>query len=242
MAHGDGALHRSCRQASAAHREVHVDLGEYFRVDLGTFTGELYAAALHIVATALEDQDHVIGGASTGTGQHGFHGARCEVLATVLGLGRVGRAVHHDGVAATGLRHKTHAGAGAQSARPADCAFHTQSPCLFQKGALSGKDRRCFIGCYIWHQLTPSFESSPMDMVLSHLAVSVTELKRNYAGILKQAEEGPIAVLNHNRPEAYLLPASHYEQLMEHLEDLEDAQLARERSAGPFVDVTLNDL
>ena len=81
-----------------------------------------------------------------------------------------------------------------------------------------------------------------MDMVLSHLAVSVTELKRNYAGILKQAEDGPIAVLNHNRPEAYLLPASHYEQLMEQLEDLEDAQLARERSAGPFVEVNLNDL
>lgn len=81
-----------------------------------------------------------------------------------------------------------------------------------------------------------------MDMVLSHLAVSVTELKRNYAGILKQADDGPIAVLNHNRPEAYLLPASHYEQLMEHLEDLEDAQLARERSAGPFVEVSLDAL
>ncbi|MCX8520671.1 MAG: type II toxin-antitoxin system Phd/YefM family antitoxin [Rhodoferax sp.] len=79
-------------------------------------------------------------------------------------------------------------------------------------------------------------------MVLSHLAVSVTELKRNYAGILKQAEHGPVAVLNHNRPEAYLLPASHYEQLMEHLEDLEDAQVARERCAGPFVEVSLDAL
>ena len=48
-----------------------------------------------------------------------------------------------------------------------------------------------------------------MDAVLSHFAVSVTELKRNYADILKQADDAPIAVLNHNRPEAYLLPASH---------------------------------
>lgn len=81
-----------------------------------------------------------------------------------------------------------------------------------------------------------------MANVLSKLAVSVTELKRNYAGILKQADDGPIAVLNHNRPEAYLLPASHYEKLMDYLEDLEDAQLVHERANGPFVQVKLDEL
>lgn len=81
-----------------------------------------------------------------------------------------------------------------------------------------------------------------MSTVLSQFAVSVTELKRNYAGVLKQADGAPIAVLNHNRPEAYLLPASHYERLMQYLEDLEDAKLVRERSNGPFVEVKLDDL
>jgi antitoxin StbD len=81
-----------------------------------------------------------------------------------------------------------------------------------------------------------------MDTVLSHFAVSVTELKRNYAGILKQADDAPIAVLNHNRPEAYLLPAHHYEQLLAHVEDLEDAKLVRERGQGPFVEVNLDAL
>ncbi len=81
-----------------------------------------------------------------------------------------------------------------------------------------------------------------MDAVLSHFAVSVTELKRNYADILKQADDAPVAVLNHNRPEAYLLPASHYERLMAYLEDLEDAKLVRERAAGPFVEVRLDAL
>ena len=81
-----------------------------------------------------------------------------------------------------------------------------------------------------------------MDAVLSHFAVSVTELKRNYAEILKQADDAPIAVLNHNRPEAYLLPAGHYERLMAHLEDLEDANLVRERADGPFIQVSLDDL
>lgn len=81
-----------------------------------------------------------------------------------------------------------------------------------------------------------------MGTVLSQFAVSVTELKRNYAAVLKQADDAPVVVLNHNRPEAYLLPASHYERLMEHLEDLEDAKLVRERSKGPFVKVKLDDL
>ena len=81
-----------------------------------------------------------------------------------------------------------------------------------------------------------------MDAILADYTVSVTELKRNYAAILKEAEDAPVAVLNHNRTEAYLLPAAHFERLMAHLEDLEDAKLARERAEGPFIEVSLNEL
>lgn len=81
-----------------------------------------------------------------------------------------------------------------------------------------------------------------MDTIYSHMTVSVTELKRNYANILKEADECPVAVLNHNRPEAYLLPAVHYERLMAYLEDLEDAKVVRERAAGPFVEVSPDEL
>ncbi len=81
-----------------------------------------------------------------------------------------------------------------------------------------------------------------MDTILSHMTVSVTELKRNYACILKEADDSPVAVLNHNRPEAYLLPAAHYERLMAYLEDLEDAKVVRERAAGPFVEVSPDEL
>lgn len=81
-----------------------------------------------------------------------------------------------------------------------------------------------------------------MDTILSSITVSVTELKRNFAEILRQADDCPVAVLNHNRPEAYLLPAAHYERLMAYLEDLEDAKLVRERGDGPFVEVSLDEL
>lgn len=81
-----------------------------------------------------------------------------------------------------------------------------------------------------------------MDTIYSSMTVSVTELKRNFADIIRQADDSPVAILNHNRPEAYLLPAAHYERLMAHLEDLEDAQLVNERANGPFVEVTLDEL
>lgn len=81
-----------------------------------------------------------------------------------------------------------------------------------------------------------------MNNLLSKTSVSVTELKRNYAGILAQADDEPVAVLNHNRPEAYLVPAGYFERLLNHLEDLEDARLVRERMNGPFIRVDPNEL
>lgn len=49
-----------------------------------------------------------------------------------------------------------------------------------------------------------------MDTILSKSSISVTELKRHYASILAQADDEPVAVLNHNRPEAYLVPAAYF--------------------------------
>lgn len=81
-----------------------------------------------------------------------------------------------------------------------------------------------------------------MDSIFANLSVSVTELKRNYANILKAADESPIAVLNHNRPEAYLIPAERYEAMINALEDMEDMRLVKARNNGPFVEVSLDDL
>ena len=81
-----------------------------------------------------------------------------------------------------------------------------------------------------------------MDTLYSNKTVSVTELKRNFAEIIQQADDSPVAILNHNRPEAYLLPAAHYERLLAYLEDLEDAKVVQERIGGPFVEVALDEL
>lgn len=81
-----------------------------------------------------------------------------------------------------------------------------------------------------------------MHNVFADTCVSVTELKRNYTKILQQAQEQPVAVLNHNRPEAYLLPAALYERMLEQLDDAQDVRLVRERANGPFIEVQLDDL
>jgi antitoxin StbD len=51
-----------------------------------------------------------------------------------------------------------------------------------------------------------------------------------------------VAVLNHNRPEAYLVPAAYFERLLNQLEDLQDAQLVRQRADGPFIEISPDDL
>lgn len=81
-----------------------------------------------------------------------------------------------------------------------------------------------------------------MDVILSNKTVSLTELKRSCSDVLKKADDEAIAILGHNKAEAYLLSAEYYEKLMAYLEDLEDVQLAQERSEGPLIKVSLNEL
>jgi len=73
-------------------------------------------------------------------------------------------------------------------------------------------------------------------------SVSISDLKKNPSGIISQAHGEPVAILNHNRPTAYLLPAATFEVIMEQLDDLDLAQLVRERQAEANVRVTLDEL
>ncbi len=81
-----------------------------------------------------------------------------------------------------------------------------------------------------------------MQTIYTDRIVSVTELKRNFTNVLNQAGNDPVAILNHNKAAAYLLSAEQYERLIDRLEDVEDGRLIRERSAGPFVEVSMDDL
>jgi len=56
-----------------------------------------------------------------------------------------------------------------------------------------------------------------MEQVLASRSVSITELKRSPSAVLEQAGSEPVAVLNHNRPAAYLLSPHVYEAMLERL-------------------------
>ena len=58
-----------------------------------------------------------------------------------------------------------------------------------------------------------------MDIILSKHTASITELKRNPNAILQAAEGETVAILNHNKPLAYLIPAEQYQLLLNVLED-----------------------
>lgn len=81
-----------------------------------------------------------------------------------------------------------------------------------------------------------------MQSVLADKAVSVSELKKNPSAVIGGAQDGPVAVLNHNRVMGYVVPAAAFEAMVERLEDLELAELARARAGETPVPVSLDDL
>jgi antitoxin StbD len=70
-----------------------------------------------------------------------------------------------------------------------------------------------------------------MNTVLSPFSASVSELKKNPSGLLQQSDGEPVAILNHNRPTAYLIPASTYEEMLERLEDAELMEIVESRKS-----------
>jgi antitoxin StbD len=81
-----------------------------------------------------------------------------------------------------------------------------------------------------------------METILSDATVSITELKRNPSAVIEAAEDEPVAVLIHNKPTAYLVPAATFRRMVERLEDLELVEIVRARSKERRIKVTLDEL
>jgi antitoxin StbD len=83
-----------------------------------------------------------------------------------------------------------------------------------------------------------------MHPILASFSASISELKKNPSALLNKADGETIAILNHNLPTAYLVPADVYELLMDKLEDYELGKIVKERQAEKAlaVEVSLDDL
>ena len=81
-----------------------------------------------------------------------------------------------------------------------------------------------------------------MERLFARASVSISDLKKNPTRIINQSEGEPVAILNHNKPSAYIIPAAAFEALMEKLEDYELSQVVKEREHEPSVKVSLDEL
>jgi antitoxin StbD len=79
-------------------------------------------------------------------------------------------------------------------------------------------------------------------LVLAQTTASVSELKKNPMGTVAAGEGFPVAILNHNEPAFYCIPAKTYERLLDRLEDAELNAIADARAGQAEIRVTLDDL
>ncbi|CDZ49286.1 type II toxin-antitoxin system Phd/YefM family antitoxin [Neorhizobium galegae] len=81
-----------------------------------------------------------------------------------------------------------------------------------------------------------------MQRVEAEVAVSVSDLKKNPTAIIEGASGVAVAILNHNRIMAYMVPASTYEAMIDALDDQALAEIAKARATEKGVPVGLDDL
>ena len=81
-----------------------------------------------------------------------------------------------------------------------------------------------------------------IEPILADAGISISELKKNPSAVIAAAGGFPIAVLNRNRPAAYLVPAAAWEAILDRLDDIDVAEIIRERWDQPEIEVSLEDL
>ncbi len=83
-----------------------------------------------------------------------------------------------------------------------------------------------------------------MESVLARRSASISELKKNPSSLIEQSEGEPIAILNHNKPTAYLIPAETYALMLEQIEDYQLGLLVKERQyeKSSAIELSLDEL
>ena len=83
-----------------------------------------------------------------------------------------------------------------------------------------------------------------MQAILADVAVSMSEFKKNPAAVLREANQRPVAVLNHNKAAFYMVEPELFAAMMEELADRELMGKVRARLAdkSKAVEVNLEEL
>ena len=81
-----------------------------------------------------------------------------------------------------------------------------------------------------------------MQRVEANIAVSVSDLKKSPSAVMDEANGEAVAVLNHNRIMAYMVPASVYEAMLEKLDDIRLIEIIRKRADEKGISVDIDAL
>lgn len=78
--------------------------------------------------------------------------------------------------------------------------------------------------------------------VLANLAASITDLKKDPMGTIREAAGETVVILNRNEPAFYAVPPERYEAMMELIDDLQLAEVVRKRQGGATAKVDIDEL
>ena len=83
-----------------------------------------------------------------------------------------------------------------------------------------------------------------MQPIFATQTASISELKANPSALIKQSDGESIAILNHNKPVAYLVSSDVFERMIEAMDDMALSQTvsARMNDGQTSIKVTLDDL
>lgn len=88
------------------------------------------------------------------------------------------------------------------------------------------------------------FKPDSVTPILADACVGISELKKNPAAVVAAAREQQVAILNRNRPVAYVISPEVWEYLCDMHDDTLDSELIRERlnEDDEEIEVTLEEL
>lgn len=78
--------------------------------------------------------------------------------------------------------------------------------------------------------------------LLAPSGISISDLKKNPSAAIEAAEGFPVAILNRNKPAAYLVPAKAWEEILDRLDDLELIEIVQARAGQEEIEVSIDDL
>ena len=81
-----------------------------------------------------------------------------------------------------------------------------------------------------------------MQRIEATLSASISDLKKSPSSVMEAANGEAVAILNHNRIMAYIVPAETYESMLDRLDDLALVEIAKARAGEKGVPVDIDAL